>query len=71
MAVKAVPDGYHTVQPYVIVQGAAKLIDFTKAAFGAQEKERMPGPDGKIMHAEIRIGDSVVMLSDANADFAS
>jgi PhnB protein len=65
MAVRAVPEGFHTVTPTLTVKGAAKLIDFLKAAFGAEEKFRMPGPGGAIMHAEITIGDSIVMLSDA------
>ena len=62
--VKPIPDGYHSVQPYLIVKGASQAIDFYKRAFGAQEIVRMPGPDGTIMHAELRIGDSIVMLSD-------
>jgi PhnB protein len=62
---KPVPDGYRTVTPYLTVKGAAEAIDFYKRAFGAQEVERMTGPDGKsVMHAEIRIGDSIVMLAD-------
>ncbi len=65
MAVKPIPDGYHSVTPYVIVQSAARLIDFVKQAFGAEEILRMPGPGGAIMHAEVRIGDSIVMMSDA------
>ena len=65
MAVKAVPEGYHTVTPFLTVKGAAKLIDFLKEAFGGQEAMRMPTPSGEIMHAEVRIGDSVVMLNDA------
>ena len=69
MAVKFQPEGYHTVTPYLIVQGAAQFIEFTKQAFAAQEKERMGPPDGPIMHAEVRIGDSLIMLSDASADF--
>jgi PhnB protein len=64
--VKPVPDGYHTVTPYLCVRGAAKALDFYARAFGAQEKVRMPGPDGKVMHAEILIGDSMVMLGDEN-----
>jgi uncharacterized glyoxalase superfamily protein PhnB len=63
--VKAVPDGYSTVTPFLSINGAADAIAFYKKAFGAEERARMPGPDGKIMHAEIRIGDSVVMVSDA------
>jgi PhnB protein len=62
---KPVPDGYHTVTPYITVKGAAQAIDFYTRAFGARESERMTAPDGKhVMHAEIRIGDSIVMLSD-------
>jgi PhnB protein len=68
MAVKAIPDGYHSVTPYLIVKGAAQLIDFLKEAFGAQETFRMPGPEG-IMHAEVRIGNSVVMMSDAMGEY--
>ncbi len=64
MAVKAKPDGYHTVTPVVVVAGAAKLIDFAKQAFGAEEMMRVPGPGGAIMHAEIKVGDSIIMLSD-------
>ncbi len=61
---KSIPDGYHSVTPYLIVDGAAKAIDFYTRAFGATELMRMPTPDGKIGHAEIRIGDSAVMLAD-------
>lgn len=62
---KPVPDRYRTVTPYITVKGAAEAIDFYKRALGAQEVERMTGPDGKsVMHAEIKIGDSIVMLSD-------
>jgi len=64
MATKAIPDGYHSITPYLIVNGAAKAIDFYKRAFGAVELVRMPGPDGKIGHAELRIGDSAIMLAD-------
>jgi PhnB protein len=65
MAVKAIPDGYHSVTPALAVKGAAELIDFAKEAFGAEEAFRMPAPNGGIMHAEIRIGDSAVMVNDA------
>jgi PhnB protein len=64
MAVKPIPDGYHTVTPYLIVKDAAGAIDFYKKAFGAQELMRFPGPGGKVGHAEIRVGDSRVMLAD-------
>jgi PhnB protein len=61
---KAIPEGHHTVTPYLVLRGADRAIEFYKKAFGAKELGSMPGPEGKIMHAEIRIGDSVVMLSD-------
>jgi PhnB protein len=61
---QAIPRGYHTVTPSLVVAGAGKAIDFYKQAFGAVELMRFPGPDGTIMHAEIRIGDSIVMLGD-------
>ena len=64
MAVKSIPEGYHSVTPYLIVKEAAKAIDYYKNAFGATEIMRMPTPDGKIAHAEINIGDSHVMLAD-------
>ena len=64
--VKPIPEGYHTVTPYLVVQGAGKLIDFMKAAFNAQEMFRMPMPDGSIGHAEMRIGNSAIMLGEAN-----
>ena len=65
MAVKPIPDGYHSVTPYLVVQGVAKLIDFLKQAFDAKEIERMAGPDGSVMHGEVRTGDSVVMMGEA------
>jgi uncharacterized glyoxalase superfamily protein PhnB len=60
------PDGYHTVTPYLIVHDASSLIDFLKQVFDAREEQRFAQPDGSIMHAEVRIGDSVVMIADAN-----
>jgi PhnB protein len=68
MAVKPVPEGYHTVSPMLTVKGAAKLIEFLKEAFDAKETVRMPMPGGEIMHAEMKIGDSVVMMNDAIRD---
>lgn len=62
--VKPVPDGYHTVTPYIAVRGAAKALEFYANAFGAKELFRMPGPGGAVMHAEMRIGDSHIMLGD-------
>lgn len=64
MAVKPIPEGYHSVTPYLIVRGGGDAIDFYKKAFGAVELFRMGGPDGKIGHAEIKIGDSPVMIAD-------
>lgn len=68
MAVHHIPDGYHSVIPYLIVDGAAGAIDFYAKAFGATEVMRMPGPDGKIGHAEMQIGDSHIMLADEHPD---
>ena len=64
MTVKAIPDGYHAITPYLIIQGAAQAIDFYKRAFGATELLRLDGPNGTIGHAEILLGDSPVMLAD-------
>jgi PhnB protein len=64
MAVKPIPEGYHTVSPYLAVDDASAAIDFYQRAFGATERGRMPAPGGKIGHAELQIGDSIVMLSD-------
>jgi len=68
MAVKYIPDGYHTATPYLIIKGAAKALDFYKKAFGATEIMRMPDSDGKIGHAEIKIGNSPIMLADEFPD---
>jgi PhnB protein len=65
--VKPVPDGYHTATPYLTINNASAAIDFYKRAFGAKELCRMPSPDGKIMHAEITIGDSHIMLADESS----
>src|SRR4051812_5400661 len=65
---KPVPAGYHTITPYISVKGAAQALDFYKQAFGAEEIMRMPMPGGRIGHAEIRIGDSHVMLADEFPD---
>ncbi len=64
MAVKPIPDGYHSVTPYLIVKGAANAIEFYKKAFGATELMRMADPSGRVGHAEIKIGDSPIMLAD-------
>jgi len=67
--VKPIPDGYHTVTPVLMVNDAAKLIEFLKQAFGARERERYADPDGKILHAEVTLGDSIVQLSDATGEW--
>jgi PhnB protein len=64
----AVPKGYHTVTPSLAIAGAAEAIEFYKKALGAEEVMRFPGPDGLLMHAEIRIGDSTIMLADEMPD---
>jgi PhnB protein len=64
--IKPIPEGYHTLTPYLFVRTAALAIDFYMSVFGATEIMRMPGPNGKIMHAELKIGDSIVMLADEN-----
>ena len=63
--VKPIPTGYHSITPTLNQADAAKTIDFCKKAFGAKERMRMAGPGGKIMHAELQIGDSIIMLTDA------
>jgi len=65
MAVKPIPDGYHSVQPYLMVKGAKGLLEFVKNVFDATEIENVSGPAGTVMHAEVKIGDSIVMMADA------
>jgi PhnB protein len=65
MATQPIPEGYHTATPYLVIDGAAEAIDYYKKAFGAKERMRMDAPGNRIGHAEIEIGDSLVMLSDA------
>ncbi len=65
---KAIPDDYPRVTPYLYIDGASTAIDFYRSVLGASERMRMPGPQGKIGHAELKIGDSVIMLADANPD---
>ena len=67
--VKAIPDGMRSLTPHLICAGAADAIGFYKAAFNAVEEARIPGPDGKLMHAMVRIGDSALMLVDENAAY--
>ena len=66
--VKPIPTGYHNVTPYLIVDGAAKAIDFYKKVFGAAEKMRMPAPGGKVGHAELTLGDSMIMIADEHPE---
>jgi len=69
MAVAPIPAGYHSVTPYLVVRGAVDAIEFYKKAFGATELLRMPLPGGKLAHAEVKIGDSPVMLADETDEF--
>ena len=69
--VKAIPEGYHSVTPYLIINGAARALDYYKNVFGATERMRMPGPDGKVGHAEITIGDSMIMLADEHVEMGA
>ena len=66
-----IPQGMHSVTPHLVCAGAAQAIEFYKKAFGATEEGRMPGPDGKLMHAMIRIGDSRIMLADEMPEWGS
>ena len=69
MSVNYIPTGFHTVTPYLVVEGAARLIEFLKQAFGAEVILHMPMPDGKVAHAEVRIGDSPIEISDASPQY--
>ena len=71
MSVSFQPAGYHTATPYLIVKGAADAIEFYKKAFGATEVVRMAGPNGAVMHAEIKIGDSIIMLGEENPQWGA
>jgi uncharacterized glyoxalase superfamily protein PhnB len=64
------PDGYHTVTPYLVVSGVEELVEFTKRVFGAQERRVDRRPDSSIAHAEVQVGDSVLMLGEASAEWA-
>jgi PhnB protein len=68
MPVKAIPDGYYSLTPYLVCKGAAKAIEFYANVFGAQETVRMPGPHGSVAHAELKSGNSMLMLSDENKE---
>jgi PhnB protein len=69
--VNPIPEGYRTVNPYLIVDGAAAAIDFYASVFGASERMRMDAPDGRVGHAELEIGDSVVMLADEHPEIGA
>jgi PhnB protein len=69
--VKPIPDGHNSVSPYLIVDGAARALDFYTKAFGATELYRLTAADGKVGHAEVRIGDTLVMLADEHPDFGA
>jgi len=70
-AVKAIPEGYHSVTPYLIVKGGARAIEFYERAFGARELFRMGQPDGRVGHAELEIGDSRLMLADEHPEIGA
>ena len=70
-AASPIPAGFHTITPHLVCDGAADALTFYAQAFGAQELSRMPGPGGRLMHAQVRIGDSLLMLADAFPDFGS
>jgi PhnB protein len=69
--VKPIPDGYHNMTPYLIVNGAARAIEFYTKVFGATEKMRMPSPGGKVGHAELTLGDSMIMLADEHPEIGA
>jgi uncharacterized glyoxalase superfamily protein PhnB len=69
--VKTVPEGYHSVNPFLIVEGASKLIQFLKQTFDAKVEESVNGPDGRIAHAEVTVGDSILMMSDATPKYGA
>ena len=71
MSVKPIPDGYHTITPYLVCERLSKLIEFLKSAFGAIEKERHLSKTGRVMHAEVQIGDSIIMMGEAMEEFPS
>lgn len=68
---KPIPDGYHTVVPYLINEDASRLIEFLKRVFDAQEINRLAGPDGRVLHAEMKIGDSIVMIGEASEEWTA
>ena len=69
MSVKPIPDGFHTVTPYLVVEEVSAQMEFMTKAFGAVEKEKIEGPGGAIMHAEVKIGDSHIMLGQARDEY--
>lgn len=69
MAIKPVPDGYNTVTPYLVVDDAVKVLAFVEKAFGGRVRSRMDGPDGSVAHAEVQLGDSVIMVADATDEW--
>jgi len=71
MSVKPIPDGFHAVTPYLFVEGASRLIEFIRAAFDGEVMFQQKRPDGAVMHATIRIGDSMLMLADPTAEFGA
>lgn len=70
-SVKPIPNGMHSLTPYLIVQDAPQAIEFYKRAFGAEEQQRVPGPDGRLLHARLKLGDSILMMSEEFPEFGS
>ncbi|HEY7531607.1 MAG TPA: VOC family protein [Nitrospiraceae bacterium] len=69
MTTKPIPAGFHTVTPYLVTADASRVIEFLKEAFDAKELHRLPAPDGRVLHAEIQIGDSIIMMGEASGDW--
>jgi PhnB protein len=69
--VRTVPEGYHSINPFLIVEGAEKLIQFLKQTFDAKVEESVEGPDGSIAHAELSVGDSIIMMADATPKYGA
>ena len=69
MTVKPIPEDFHSVTPYLVVRDVSALIDFLKQGFGAQELHRLATPDGRVMHAQVRVGDSTIMMGEPAGEF--
>jgi uncharacterized glyoxalase superfamily protein PhnB len=70
-AVKPIPEGFHTLTPHIVVKGLKQAVDFYKKAYGAQAQDLCEGPDGRLMHAELKIGDSILLLCEESAEYGA